>query len=290
MPPTALLVRGVLTGDEFMSLVVNYNSAAVNAHRSLNTTSKQLQGSIQRLSSGMRVNSAADDPSGLVISEQMEAQGEGMGQAIRNANDGVNLVKTGEVALNEVHNLLRQMRTLALHAANSGANSTEAVDADQAALDKAVEAIGRISSTTEFNSKPLLDGSFTGQVFQIGSDSTDTVTLDIPGADPATLGVDALDLTGDPAGAIDAIDTAINSVSQTRSTLGSFQRNTLETTVNSLTVAQENVQASVSTIRDADISEEMVDFTRNNIMLQAGTSMLAQANQAPQQVLSLVRG
>ena len=272
-----------------MSLVVNYNSAAFNAHRNLQSTSKQLQGSIQRLSSGMRVNSAADDPSGLVISESMRAQGDGLGQAVRNANDGINLVKTGEGALNEVHNLLRQMRTLALHAANSGANSTEAVDADQAALDKAVEAIDRISDTTKFNGKALLDGSFTGQTFQIGSNSTDTVTLDIAGTDTSTLGVDALDLTGDAAGAIDAIDAAISTISDTRSELGSFQRNTLETTVNSLTIAQENTRASESTIRDADIASEMVDFTRNNIMLQAGTSMLAQANQAPQQVLQLIR-
>jgi flagellin len=272
-----------------MSLVVNYNNAAFNAHRNLASTSKSLQGSIQRLSSGMRVNSAADDPSGLVISEQMRSQGDGIGQAVRNANDGINLVKTGEGALNEVHNLLRQMRTLSLHAANSGANSTEAVAADQAALDKAVEAIDRISSTTKFNGKSLLDGSFTGQTFQVGANSSDTVSLDIAATDTGTLAVDALDLSGDAAGAIDAIDAAINTISGTRSELGSFQRNTLETTVNSLTIAQENMRASESTIRDADVAAEMVQFTRNNIMLQAGTSMLAQANQAPQQVLSLIR-
>jgi flagellin len=163
------------------------------------------------------------------------------------------------------------------------------VDADQAALDKAVEAIDRISSTTKFNGKNLLDGSFTGQTFQIGSNSADTVSLDIAGTDSSTLGIDALDLNTDAAGAITAIDSAIKTVSDVRTELGTFQKYTLETTVNSLSIAQQNVQTSESTIRDADVAGEMVTFTRNNIMLQAGTSMLAQANQAPQQLLSLLK-
>ncbi|MES4793402.1 MAG: flagellin, partial [Chloroflexota bacterium] len=202
-----------------------------------------------------------------------------------------------EAALTEVHSLLRQMRGLAVHAANSGANSAAAIAADQAALDKAVESINRISTTTTFNGKQLLDGSYTNQTFQIGASSSDTVTVNITtdgtagGAalDATGLGVNALNLSTGAAAAINAIDTAIGTVSSVRSTLGSFQRNTLESTVNSLSIAQENIQASESTIRDADIAAEMVTFTRNNIMLQAGTAMLAQANQAPQAVLQLLR-
>jgi flagellin len=272
-----------------MSLVVNYNASAFNAHRNLQMTDSMLKGSVERLSSGLRVNSAADDPAGLVISEQMRSQADGLGQAIRNANDGTNLVKTAEAALNEVHSLLRQMRTLAVHAANSGVNSDAAVAADQAALDKAVESIDRISTSTKFNGKALLDGTYTAQTFQIGANSSDTVSVDITATDSATLSVDSLNLTSDSASAIDAIDAAITTVSNLRSTLGSLQKNTLESTINSLSIAQENITASESTIRDADIAAEMVTFTRNNIMLQAGTAMLAQANSSPQAVLQLLR-
>lgn len=272
-----------------MSLVVNYNAAAQNAYRNLGATNQSLQGSIQRLSSGLRVNSAADDPSGLVISEQMRAQASGLGQAIRNANDGVSVSKTAEAALNEVNNLLGQMRNLALHSANAGANSTQATAADQAALDKAVSSIDRIASKTRFNNVALLDGTFTSKTFQIGSNSSDTVTLSITSASTSTLGVSGLNLTSAAAGAIDSIDAAINTVATLRATIGSFQKNTLETTVNSLSIAKENITSAESTIRDADVASEMVMFTRNNILLQAGTAMLAQANQAPQQLLQLLR-
>ena len=251
-------------------------------------TSSALNKSVERLSSGLRVNSAADDPSGLVNAVGMQNQADGMGQAIRNANDGINVVKTAEAALNEVHNLLGQMRTLALHAANDGANSSDAIAADDAALQKAVDSIDRISQKTEFNGNKLLDGNFSKN-FQIGANSGDTVALSIGGVDKSTLGIDSLDLTSDTSGAIDAIDDAITTVSDVRTELGTFQKYTLETTVNSLSIAQENIQASESTIRDADVAGEMVTFTRNNIMLQAGTAMLAQANQAPQQLLSLLR-
>ncbi len=270
-------------------LSVNFNRSAVNAHRNLSQTDKSLGTSIQRLSSGLRVNGASDDPAGLVISEQMRAQADGLSQAMRNANDGVNLVKTAEGALNEVHNLLRQMRTVAVHAANAGPNSTEAIAADQAALNKAVESIDRIASTTKFNGKALLDGTFSAATFQIGANASDTVSLSITNQNSTTLAVGTLDLAAGAGAAITAIDAAISTVSSTRSELGSFQKNTLETTVNSLAVAHENIKASESTIRDADIAAEMVTFTRNNILHQAGTSMLAQANQAPQSVLQLLR-
>jgi flagellin len=169
-------------------------------------------------------------------------------------------------------------------------NSTTDIAADQAQLDKAVESINRIATSTKFNGKALLDGTYTGQIFQIGANSSDTVSLDITGQDASTLGVDSLVLDGGTAGAaIDAIDTAIGTVSTNRATLGSFQKDTLEATVNSISVTQENIQSSESTIRDADVAAEMIGFTRNNIMLQAGNSMLAQANSSPQSVLKLLQ-
>jgi flagellin len=281
--------RGIIKEDVSMSLVVNYNDSAFNAHRNLQSTDRLLKGSIQKLSSGLRVNNAADDPAGLVISQQMRGQIEGYSRAIRNANDGVNVVKTAEAALTEVHSLLTQMRGLAVHAANTAVNSTEAVAADQAQLDKAVESINRIASTTKFNGKALLDGTYTSQVFQVGANATDTVSVSITNNNASTLAVSSLNLSSGAGAAITAIDAAINTVSSTRSTLGSFQRNTLESNINSLSVARENIMGAESTIRNADIAEEMVDFTRNNIMLQAGTAMLAQANQAPQAVLGLLR-
>jgi flagellin len=272
-----------------MSLMVNYNNAAFDAHRNLLSTDRSLQTSIAHLSSGLRINSAADDPSGLVIANSLQTQGQGLGQAIKNSNDSVNLVKTAEGALNEVTNLLQEMRTLAVHAANAGVNSTADVAADQAQLNNAVASIDRISTTTKFNGKALLDGTFSSQTFQIGANSTDTVGLTITNQNTTTLGVNSLTLSSSAAAAISLIDAAISTVSTTRATLGSFQKDTLQTTVNSLSVAQENIQASEANVRDADMAAEMAAFTQENILNQTGTAMLAQANQQPQSVLQLLR-
>lgn len=275
-----------------MSMVVNFNAAALNAQRNLGQTSKGLNQSIQRLSSGLQVNGAADSPAGLVVSEQMRSKADGMSQAIKNSNDGINLIKTAEGALNEVHSLLRQMRTLSVHAANEGVNSADDLAADQAAYDAAADSITRISTNTRFNGKALLDGSFTSQDLQIGEESGDTVAVTIANTDATTLGVATGNLTtaAGAALAITALDTAITAVSTERAALGATQKYTLETTVNSLSVSEENIRSSESAIRDADMSKEMVEFTRNNIMMQAGTSMLAQANQSSQSVLSLLKG
>src|SRR5713101_5349228 len=196
-----------------MSLMVNYNSAAFDAHRNLLSTDRSLQTSIAHLSSGLRINTAADDPSGLVIANSLQTQGQGLGQAIKNANDGVSLVKTSEGALNEVTNLLQEMRTLAVHAANAGVNSTADIAADQAQFDKAVASIDRIATSTKFNGKALLDGTYTSQVFQIGANASDTVSLSITNQGSSTLLVSGLDLTTGAGAAITAIDTAIGTVS-----------------------------------------------------------------------------
>jgi flagellin len=186
-------------------------------------TSKGLNQSIQRLSSGLQVNSAADSPAGLVISQQMRSKADGMSQAIKNTNDGVNLIKTAEGALNEVHSLLRQMRTLSVHAANEGINSANDLAADQAAIAAAADSIDRIAASTRFNGKLLLDGSYTAQTLQIGEESTDTLTVNIADLTAVGLGVDSgtLDVTvaGGGATAIDLIDTAIQTISTARAEL-----------------------------------------------------------------------
>ena len=212
-----------------MSLSVNFNASALNAHRNLRPGPR---GRCRGPSSDSPVACGSTPPRTIrpVSSSPSRCglQSAGLNQAIANSNDGINLVKTAEAALSEVHSLLRNMRTLAVHAANAGVNDANDIAADQQALDDAVASIDRISGQTRFNGKQLLDGSFTNQTFQVGANSTDTESISIGGVDSSTLGVDSLDLSGDAAGGIDAIDTAISTVSTTRSTLGSFQRNTLE--------------------------------------------------------------
>ena len=222
----------------------------------------------------------------------MRSKADGMSQAIKNSNDGINLIKTAEGALNEVHSLLRQMRTLSVHAANEGVNSADDLAADQAAIAAAVDSIDRISVSTRFNGKLLLDGSYTAQNLQIGEESSDTISVTIADLTATALGVRTLDVVppGGGSAAILLIDAAITTVSTERANLGATQKYTLETIVNSLSVSEENIRSSESAIRDADMFKEMVEFTRNNIMMQAGTSMLAQANQSSQSVLSLLRG
>jgi len=271
------------------SLVINYNSSAQSALLNLTNTNNELDNSIEQLSSGLKINTAADDPAGYVVATQMGNQASGMGQAITNANNGINVAKTAEGALNETNNLLGQMRTLALDAANAGANSTQEVAADQSALNDAVASISRIASTTQFNGKNLLDGTYSNQTFQIGANATDTVSLSIGAMDATSLGVGSLNLSSNPSAAITAIDAAISTVSSQAASLGSFQTNTLQTTVNSLSTAQQNIQSSQSDIMDTNIAQEMSNFSQYNIMVQAGNAMLAQANQAPQDVLKLLQ-
>ena len=272
-----------------MALRINQNVAAMNAHRWLTVSDAALSKSIERLSSGYRVNSAADDPAGLVISENLRAQVSGLGQALANTQHAINMIKTAEGALGEVHTLLRSMRDLAIHAASTGVNGATEIAADQAQIDSAIETLNRISTQTQFGSLVLLDGSASGLVIQVGANAGQTVTVTLPGVDATTLGVDAVDVTVDAQAAITALDAAIDSVSTARVTLGAFQKNTLESNLISLAVAKENLSASESSIRDADMAGEMVTFTRNQILLQSSSAMLLQANQAPQVILQLLR-
>lgn len=316
-----------------MSTRINTNTTAFNAANNLSLNSDALSKNIERLSSGLRINSAADDASGLVISESLRAQSAGLDQASRNTNDAVNVVKTAEGALNEVHSLLINIRQLVVHAANVGVNDPTAEAADKAAISQAVDSIDRIAKTTQFNNKNLLVGSGTGAeatantannlVFQIGSNNGQTVSVGVADSRSVNLGkeasgasyvgvggtagtfaaahslsdlgssatsaIDVTDTTGNGAQqALAIVDQAIKDVSSTRANLGAVQSNELQSNVRSLAVAKQNTDASQSTIRDTDLSSEIVNFTKNQILVQAGTSALAQANSAPQAILKLL--
>jgi flagellin len=287
-----------------MALRINQNLGALTAHRWLASNDAGLSKSIEKLSSGYRINSAADDPAGLVISENLRSQVSGLGQAQSNTQAAVNMLKTAESALQEVQNLLRTMRDLALHAANTGAQDSTAVAADQAQVSQAISSIDRIAGQTQFGNLKLFDtasnGNLDGKVFQVGANSGQTITLDLTSATlvsdlhTSNLGdgtnqVDSIDVSADAAGAITTVDAAMTQISNLRVYLGSVQKQTLESNLNSLSVAQENVQASESAIRDVDMASEMVTFTKYQILLQAGSAMMTQANQAPQSLLQMLR-
>lgn len=285
-----------------MSTRINYNPGSVRANRALAGNTMGFNKSLERLSTGLRINRASDDAAGLVISEQLRAQGNGLKQASRNAQDAWGVVQTGEGALNEVSNILQRMRTLAVQAGNEGALDTDAYDAINAELAELGEEINRISESTSFTDLTLLDGTFSG-VFQIGpSDSAsvpgDTITIALPDVGTDQLGAIAGDFDTNVLGgtiadnatantALATIDAAIGQVSGFRSDLGSAQ-NRLESTMTSLQVSMENVQSIESGIRDTDMAAEMVEFTRTNILRQASTAMLAQANSSPQSILQLL--
>lgn len=272
---------------------INHNIAALNTHRQLNSATNAQSKSMEKLSSGMRINRAGDDAAGLAISEKMRGQIRGLDQASRNAQDGISLIQTAEGALNETHAILQRMRELAVQSANdTNDDGTDRVALNQEFSDLATE-ITRISSDTKFNGKTLLDGSATFEI-HVGADATQaiTVALDTTGFSAEDLGVDSTAIglgsqTGADA-AITAIQTAIDTVSTERGKLGAFQ-NRLEHTISNVNNASENLTAAESRIRDVDMAKEMMEQTKNSILSQAAQAMLAQANQQPQGVLQLLR-
>ena len=273
-----------------MGLRVNQNIAAFNAYRNLSITDGQMSKSLEKLSSGFRINRAADDAAGLAISEGLRAQIGGLKVAVRNSQDGISVVQTAEGALTETHSILQRMRDLAVQAANEGALDSNAQAAADAEYQELALELDDINDRTSFNGVLLLDGSFDKQ-FQVGAYSTDVLQVTLATAnDAATLmgAVGDLTSTANATTAIDAVDDALVTVSATRATLGATQ-NRFEHKVNNLNVAVENLSASESRIRDTDMALEMVSFTRSQILSQAGTAMLAQANQAPQNVLQLLK-
>ncbi|MCT8138745.1 flagellin [Anaerobacillus sp. CMMVII] len=274
---------------------INNNIQALNAYRNLSGNQFKTSKNLEKLSSGLRINRAADDAAGLAISEKMRSQIRGLKQAERNALDGISLIQTAEGAMQEIHAMLQRMRELTVQAAN---DTNEAVDrqAIKGEIDQLVDEIEAISQRTEFNQKKLLNGTFAtaGLDFQIGANANQKVTLTIAKMTSDNTGLNvskAAILVNSHAAAntsITSIDAAITKVSESRSKLGAIQ-NRLEHTINNLQVTHENLTASESRIRDADMALEMTEFTRNNIINQAATAMLAQANQLPQGVLQLLQ-
>jgi flagellin len=244
---------------------------------------------LEKLSSGLRINKAADDAAGLSVSEGLRSQIGGLKVAVRNAQDGVNVVQTADGALTETHSILQRMRDLAVQAANSGSQSTKAVAASSAEYDELVKELDDIASKTSFNGVKLLSGSFSG-TFQVGAQTADTLSVKVGDMSASALKVASSDISTSVKAntMIDKLDTAISAVSTERSKLGATQ-NRFEHKINNLNVTVENLTASESAIRDTDMAQEMTKFTRSQILSQAGTSMLAQANQSQQNVLSLLR-
>lgn len=275
---------------------IQHNIAAMNSYRNLTNNNSALSKNLEKLSSGYRINRAGDDAAGLAISEKMRAQITGLEAAQKNANDAISLVQTAEGALTEVHSMLNRMVELSIQSANGTYDNA----VDRANIQKEIRdlnaEIDRISKATNFNGINLLDGSYgagtTSGTLQIGdtSDSFNQLKVTISATNTTSLGINSIDLstqTGASA-AVTRIKAAINMVSSIRGTLGATQ-NRLEHTINNLSVQTENITAAESRIRDVDMADEMMAYTKNNILVQASQAMLAQANMVPQGVLQLLQ-
>ncbi len=273
-----------------MGLRVNTNIASLTAQRNLSQVTGRLQGNFSRLSSGLRIATAADDAAGLGISERMRAQIRSYSVASRNAQDGISLVQTAEGSLAEVSSLLQRMRELAVQASN-GTLSTTDRSTINTEFTQLISEIDRIASTADFNGIALLDGTASTADIQVGinNSSDDRISISLQDATASTLGIDSLTTTSasNAQSAIATIDTALNSVSTSRGVLGAAQ-NRLQSAFNSIQNAHENLSAAESRIRDVDVAAETADLTRNSILQQAATSILAQANVQPQLALSLL--
>ncbi len=270
-------------------MVVQHNLTAMNANRQLGITTNAQAKSSEKLSSGYKINRAGDDAAGLTISEKMRSQIRGLNKASDNAQDGVSLIQVAEGALNETHSILQRMNELATQAAND-TNTSADRGAIQSEIDQLTSEINRISSTTQFNTQNLVDGKFTGKSLQVGSICGQAITISIANMEASTIGVTGVGVTSftSAGSAMSKIQGAISVVSEQRSYLGALQ-NRLEHTIANLDNISENTSSAESRIRDTDMAEEMVNYSKNNILAQAGQSMLAQANQSTQGVLSLLQ-
>ena len=275
-----------------MGLRINQNIAAMNSYRNLSVTDGQMAKSLEKLSSGFRINRAADDAAGLAISEGLRSQVGGLKVAVRNAQDGVSVVQTAEGALTEVHAILQRVRDLTVQAGNDSNNAAARTNI-KTEIDSLGDELTRIGASTNFNGTKLLDGSASALTFQVGASdqaSESQVVVDLSSANVGAIGtaVKALDVSSaaNALTSLTTIDTNISTVSTERAKLGASQ-NRFEHTINSVNVAIENLSASESRIRDTDMASEMMNFTRSQILSQAGTAMLAQANQVASNVLRL---
>ena len=280
-----------------MSLFVNTNVSSLNAQRQLFTTGNNLRTAFERLSSGFRINSAADDAAGLQITDRMTSQVQGLNQAVRNANDGISLAQTAEGAMQETTTALQRIRTLAIQSQN-GINSS----ADRVALQKEVSAlrteISRISTTTQFAGVDVLTGDFSAK-FLVGANAGQTISVNLSSSALARAGVNGFSATGlgitsndvlteqNASSLLTAVDSAISAIGSLRADLGALQ-NRFQSTIRNLSNISENVSAARSRIKDADFATETAELSRNQILQQASTTILAQANQRPQAALSLL--
>lgn len=269
-------------------MVVQHNLTAMNTNRQLGITTSAQAKSTEKLSSGYRINRAGDDAAGLTISEKMRSQIRGLNKASTNAQDGVSLIQTAEGALTEAHSILQRMNELATQAAND-TNTSSDRNAIQKEMNALVSELDRIASTTMFNTMKLLDGNFESKQLQVGSLENQSISISIKAMNATALKVNSLSVSSftSAGAAMTSVQAAISMVSAQRSALGALQ-NRLEHTIANLDTTSENTSAAESRIRDVDMASEMVEYSKNNILAQAGQSMLAQANQSTQGVLSLL--
>jgi len=270
---------------------VNTNSASINAQLNLASVSEKLSGNFRRLSTSLRISTAADDAAGLAISERLRSQIRSLDQAKRNANDGISMVQTAEGALNEVSSILTRLRELAIQSSNGSVSNQDKETLDQE-FQSLVSEVNRIGASTEFSGIKLLDGSTSSVSFQVGfgtTAGTDTISVSLSAALSTSLSLNSLDIGsgGATTTAITNIDTAINTVSGLRGTLGAVQ-NRLGSTINNLSITVENLSAAESRIRDVDVAYETAQLTRNQILQQASIAVLGQANSLPQSALRLL--
>ena len=270
-------------------MVVQHNLSAMNANRQLGITTGAQAKSSEKLSSGYKINRAGDDAAGLTISEKMRSQIRGLNKASDNAQDGISAIQSAEGALNETHSILQRMNELATQAAND-TNTTSDRTAIKKEIDALTSEIDRIATTTQFNTQNLLDGNFKGKNLQVGALSGQAIKISIASMKAADIGIEsvAVDSFGAAGATMTKVQGAISKVSAQRSALGALQ-NRLEHTIANLDNVSENTSSAESRIRDTDMAEEMVEYSKNNILAQAGQSMLAQANQSTQGVLSLLQ-
>ena len=276
-----------------MSLRIYNNVEAANAHRQLQATSDAMSRTMEKLSSGLRINRAADDAAGLAVSEEMRTKIRGMQVASRNAQDGISLVQVADGALSGVNDMLQRMRDLAVQASNGTFTDSQRSNLD-AELQALMQEVNKVSTDTDFNGIKILSGSVSTAAsaitLQVGADASQSIAFTIGTMNAQQLGISGLAVStaASASAAIASIDAAITTVNQTRAAMGAVQ-NRLDQTINRLNVTSENLQAAESRIRDADMASEMIDYTKQQILQQSGTSMLAQANQAPQSVLKLLQ-
>ncbi len=270
---------------------INNNISAMNSYRNLTTVNETVDKSMEKLSSGLRINRAGDDAAGLAISEKMRGQVKGLAMATKNSQDGISMIQTAEGALNETHSIVQRMRELAVQSAND-TNTDSDRQKIQLEVDQLGEEINRIGNTTEFNTKTLMNGDFKddGATYHIGANKDQNVNLKFSDMRTDALGISGIKVDTQEAAnnAIKTINDALENVSTERAKYGAMQ-NRLEHTINNLRVSGENLQAAESRIRDTDMANEMVKLNKDKIISQSGTAMLAQANATPQNVLQLLR-